>query len=195
MRTTPLSSSLLVLSLFLAACSGPTMSISTQNENPLNASRYGDELADTLANIIIQQDPLTKEPGMTELINSEIAKAKELGQAARRKHTAGTMGAIIAAKANIQGLALYYEDQLFFSSDFITDPGPSLHVYLTSAVDPRDVEFPDETAVDLGPIQTVYGAQTYKVPAQEDPEYLRTLVIWDTKLHRLYGFAQLSKQK
>jgi hypothetical protein len=82
---------------------------------------------------------------------------------------------------------------LYLSSDFVSKPGTNLHVYLTTVVDPRDGSFPDPTAIDLGAIQTVYGAQQFAVPKQEKPELLRTFVLWDKGFNRLYGFAQLTK--
>ena len=185
--------SILGLTLVLAACSSTSgTSISKENMNPLTASRYGDELADTMANMIIASGASIK-PSMLDIINQQIARGKTLASDARATQARGMMGALIASGADTGGYGLYVDDALYLSSDFFSKPGPSLHVYLTTVVDPRDAAFPDATAIDLGEIQNNYGAQQYPVPHQEKPELLRTLVLWDTAVHRLYGFAQLSK--
>ncbi len=176
--------------LLLSACSGATTSA---NKNPLTASRYGDELADTLANLVIQQDPIAKDPAMRALIDSEIAKAKKIGESARETQSQGTRGTFTPIKEQPFGQALYVSNMLYLSTDFASAPGPNLHLYITQVVDPRDAAFPDKTAIDLGEIKSAYGAQEYRVLSQEKPELLRTVVLYDTVLKRLYSFAQLSK--
>jgi hypothetical protein len=185
-----------VSAVLLAACNAPHMtSIDQELQNPLTASRYGDELADGMANIIIQDDPILKEDGVREKIENEIRRGKEISADAQDKQSEGVMGGILPMGADSTGYALYVDGTLFLSSDFSTTPGPSLHVYLTNAIDPRDVEFPDESALDLGEIQSAFGAQQYEVPEQkEGAEPLRTFVLFDKTLKRIYGFAQLSKR-
>lgn len=177
----------------LSACGAAGTSIDLENSNPLVVSRYGDELADTMANLVIQNDPVIKEPGMQQLIEKEIARAKSMAIRGRQEAKEGAQGAIIAEKESVTGYALLLADTLWLSSDFETSPGPDLHVYLTTIVDPRGASFPDETAMDLGIIQSVYGAQKYSLPSKIDPAVMRTLVLFDATLKRIYGFAQLSK--
>lgn len=189
-------SRLIILSVLviLAACSSAQRtSIDQQNRNPLVASRYGDELADTMADIVINDEPILKQAGTRAIINAEIARGKEIGNIARRKQSQGMKGALIRIREEMEGYVLYLDDTLYLSSDFITKPGPELHAYLTTGVDPRDVPFPEQSSIDLGPVQTVFGAQQYDVPHQDKPELYRTFVLWEKKLGRLYGFAQLSK--
>ncbi len=183
---------LLLCAVFFAGCaSAGTTSISQQNENPLTASRYGDELADTMAGIVISQDPIATDPAMRKLIDAGIAQGKQLSAVARQDQKTGITGQLFSVKQDAAGYALLIQNTLYLSSDFITDPGLDLHLYLTKTVDPREGQFPDDNAVDLGEIQSIYGAQKYTVPGETDG--LRTVVIWDTRLKRLYGFGQLSK--
>jgi len=179
--------------LTLAACSPAQTSISEQNKNPLTASRYGDELADTMANFVITEDPIAKDPEIRKIIDSEIERGKEIADEARQIQNKGWMGVIIQIKADVIGHVLYHGDTLYLSSNFETSPGAELHLYLTTVVDPRDAAFPDPTAVDLGIVQAAYGPQQYAVPPQEDEGKLRTFVLYDTRLQQIYGFAQLSK--
>lgn len=192
MRTTPLIPFLL---LALTACSAGETSISEQNANPLTASRYGDELADTMADFIIGNDPaVVNNPDIRAIVESEIERGKDIAAAAREIHSESSLGAIIGIKSAMTGFALYHKNTFYLSSDFSTSPGASLHVYLTTVVDPRDTDFPDSTAIDLGALQAVYGPQQYSVPSQKEEDKLRTFVLFDTKLKMVYGFAQISKR-
>lgn len=189
----PSSFAVLTASILLFSACGT--GIGNENRNPLTASRYGDELADRLADLIIQNDPVTQQPGMQDYIKGQISNAKNLAADARSTQARGMMGGLIPAKQNVTGYGLYVDDVLYLSSDFDSDPGPDLHVYLTTVVDPRDVQFPDKTALDLGTVQSPYGALSYDVPHQDKPELLRTIVFYDRKLQRLYSFAQLSSHR
>lgn len=188
MRTSPslIIGSLLTM-LALTACQA------NSSGNPLTDSRYGDELADTLANLIIQNDPITKDPTMLQMIKENIAKAKDMGNNARDMMADGMQGAIIAIKEDVVGYVIALNQTLYLSSEFTSKPGLDLHVYLTETVDPRDGVFPDPTAIDLGALQSPYGGQTYAIMSKKDPKLLRTFVLYDRTLKRIYGFAQLSK--
>ncbi len=183
----------LSLSLALSACRsipGYT-SIDRENSNPLVASRYGEELADSMANYIIANDPITKNPGIISILEQEIERGKDLADAARAKQSEGALGGILQMKQEAFGLVLLLSGTLYLSSDFMTTPGPSLHAFLTEVIDPRDVEFPDSSAIDLGEIQSAFGAQQYNLPKKSSPDAMRTFVLFDTALNEIYAFAQL----
>ncbi len=181
------------LALLSACSSNVQTSIEEQNRNPLTASRYGDELADSMANMVIQEDSISKDPAMRKIIDAQIERGKSIGDDARMKHQEGMRGGFVEIKAAVMGYVLYVDDTVYFSPDFLTPPGADLRVIHTTVVDPRDVAFPDPTSIDLGSLQSVYGAQQYSVPHQDKPELYRTVVIFDRKLKRIYGFVQLSK--
>jgi hypothetical protein len=186
-------STVIAAAAFLSACGAAGTSIDRENTNPLVASRYGDDLAETMANLVIQSDPIIKQPGMQQIIDKEIARGKSIAMKGRLEAKEGAQGAIIPEKESVLGYALLMPDALWLSSDFETSPGPDLHVYLTTIVDPRGATFPDGTAMDLGTIQSAYGAQRYSLTSRVDPTIMRTLVVFDKTLKRIYGFAQLSK--
>ncbi len=193
---TTLQRSLLLISLIaLSACSRNETSIDAQNKNPLTASRYGDELADRLANlIIINASGATTEP-MKSMILKRIDEAKELAEDARMQQAKGMMGALLSMEEDVSGYALLLKGTLYLSSDFEIAPGPNLHVYLSQAIDPREGTFPDETAVDLGEIQSIDGAQTYATSLKGNDALYRTIAFFDPTLKRLYAFGQLSQKK
>lgn len=183
---------LLTLSIVLASCAtNNTTTLERENANPLTAQQYGEELADTLANLIIQKDSITKDAATVERIQSSIQDAKSIADAAQERMQQGMAGALLRVKAVVEGYALYLHDTLYFSPDFYTKPGPDLHVYLSKAVDPRDGTFPDASAIDLGPLQRIEGAQEYAVPSQKNPKEFLSVALWDRSLGLLYGFAQI----
>ena len=104
----------------------------------------------------------------------------------------GPSGRIISDQQYALGEVLILNGMLYMGADFITLPSPNQHVYLSSIIDPRDVTFPDETAIDLGSIKDAYGAHSYAIPAGTDQTKIRTVVLWDQEFKRVYGFAQVS---
>ncbi len=181
--------------LLLSACSGNKTSIAEENQNPLTASRYGDELADRLANlIIINASGATTEP-MKSVILKGIDDAKEIAENARIQQSKGMMGALLSMEEHVTGYALLLKGKLYLSSDFEIAPGPNLHVYLSQTIDPREGTFPDATAVDLGEIQAIEGAQEYTASLKGSDSLYRTIAFFDPTLKRLYAFGQLSQKK
>jgi hypothetical protein len=195
MKHTPL---FLVTALLLAGCSTQQLSDALKQnlENPLYAERYYEDLVDQMVDLeIAEPDMREKDADKASLVertkNDALAKAKEQA----RKRLEGKSGRFIEVNEIVEGVALLLNNTLYISSDFLAFPGPSVHVYLTTAVDPRDASFPDSTAVDLGLIQSPYGAQTYALPSNlpQDAMQYRTVVIYDDQLKRIYSFAQLAR--
>jgi len=181
--------------LLLGACSesGKSLTLETRLQNPLFAERYAETMVDLMVELEIQSDPLLEDESKKKIVDDTRRKWLKIGRDARKKQREGTAGHFIGTKEYTQGEALYVDNTLYLSTLFEAAPGPSLHLFLTAVVDPRDVEFPDETGIDLGRLESPYGAQQYNVPPVENPLLYRTVVLWDTKLERMYGFAQLGK--
>lgn len=181
--------------LLLSAC-GNASGTTTAGNNPLLQIQHDEELADSLANLIIAKDPLADDAKTRTMLEGEITKAKESLAATQRAQAAGISGPMRSEKEEVTGWTLYMNDTLYTSSDFSSHPGLDLHLYLTAVVDPRDVVFPDITSIDLGRIEYPYGAMALPVHAKPDAvKNLRSVVLWDAKLKRLYGFAQLSARQ
>jgi hypothetical protein len=175
--------------LLLAGCGAPRAG------NPLLQIQHDEQLADALASIIINKDPLADDAAMRAELEKQIAAAKNSLSAVQSATKDAAQGPFIPAKADVRGWMLYQDDMLYLSSDFESDPGLDLHLYLTTVVDPRDVSFPVITAVDLGRIDFPYVAMALPVPHRNDAEKLRSGVLWDNTLKRLYGFVQLSQRQ
>lgn len=180
--------------LLLAGCgkqsTGPTLE--TMLENPLFGERYSEEMVDTLTELEIDKDPLVQDKAKKTEIDAVKKQWLAVVNGNREKQHKGMGGSLVAMNEFAQGEVYLKNNMLYFGTDFETVPGPALHAYLTTAIDPRDVKFPDPTALDLGVLPLPYGAQTIPLPKHDDAMIYRTLVLWDVSLPRLYGFAQLN---
>ncbi len=163
-------------------------------DNPVLETQRATELADMLAALIISNDPVAQEPDTRASIEREITRAKRALAEAQARQNECVQGGLLPIKVNVQGWTALCKDRLHFGSDFWSTPGADLRVLVTAMVDPRDGDFPDQTAIDLGQLEYPYGPMSFTVGNTKDLEILRTVVLWDKKFNRLYGFAQLSKR-
>lgn len=186
--------SIMVIPLMLLAvgCRPQPMTLDHWMENPLFAERYAEELVEHMVQLAIQNDPVLQDEQKRALADEARRSWLERAQKARKLQREGASGQFIPATAYTVGEVLFLGRSLYFGTTFETTPSLSLHVYLTTVVDPRDLDFPDPTALDLGVLQSAYGAQTYAVPKVNDARLYRTVVLRDQELERIIGFAQLS---
>lgn len=160
--------------------------------NPLYAEHYAEQLVDAMVNLEVYEDPVLEDEAKKKIVSDTKEKGLAVARQARTDQRDGIIGQFIPMKEYAEGEVLYKENFLHVAPSFVTTPGPDLHVWMTTVVDPRDVEFPDPTAIDIGSLKTAYGAQSYAVPKVEDPKAYRTVVLWDNALGRLWSFAQIS---
>ena len=189
-------SSLTLSILLLSGCSGApgeNMSLEQHLKNPLYAERYAEEMVDRMVEYKIQDDPILEDEQKADVIEKTRKEWLEVGRDARKIQNEGFRGFLISINESVKGELFYLNNTLYTDTLFAVSPGPNLHFYISTVVDPRDAEFPDETAIDIGKLDSAYGAQSYAVTPVEDPQLYRTIVVWDQDLERLYGFAQMSK--
>lgn len=188
----------LIAPLLLVACNnGGTNAQSRESllKNPLYLELYSEQLVDTMVNLEVYGDPLIEDEGKKKIADTTKKYWLEEAKKSRKAQRQSSKGNLITMKEYVTGEVILTKDgsAVHFGPSFITTPGPSLHAFISTVIDPRDVEFPDVSAVDLGEITVPYGAQSF-YPEQKIADALqyRTVVIWDTALERLYGFAQIS---
>lgn len=188
----------LLCPLLLTACTGNGTAVVTSPrwedllKNPLYAERYWDDLTDRVTDMQMREKDALKDPRMVALLDEVRRNALSRAQEAAAKKREGTTGQFAGIAADTLGWALLTKDALYLSSDFLTYPGPSLKIYLTTVVDPRNAAFPDRTSIEVGRLESPYGAQQYALPpAARAAKGLRTVVLYDGKLQRIYAFAQL----
>lgn len=184
-----------VAAVALSACSQNTIARQDLTQNPLFAKYYYQDLVDTMANYSIQNDPIVKDADKKKVIDSVKARGQEHIKDATAKINAGKHGGFMSDHDYASGTALLLDGMLYFSQDFNTLPSPETHVILSTLLDPRAgsgaTAFSDKDALDLGLLQTPYGAQSYEVHADANKKTFRSVVLWDRRLERLMGFAQL----
>jgi hypothetical protein len=184
------------LSITLAGCGNavglPEYDTTLQDllRNPLYAEYYYDDLTDFTVDLVLHNDPILEDSNINETVNRVRTRALQHAKRAVDAQNRGKRGSFVSDKRIALGEALLLDSVLYFGPTFNAPPGPSLSVYLTTIIDPRDGEFPDPTAVRIGGIKNQYGAQSFALPVHTGSgETLRTAVLWDDTL---YGFAQLS---
>ena len=189
---------IILSTVLLVILTGCQRTISTEQElnylleNALFAERYAEAMVDAMVGLEIYNDPIIQDEKKKKIADKTKEKWLKVAQKARKKQREGAIGSFTTINEFTTGEVLYVDNTLFFAPDFATIPGPSLHLMLTKVVDPRDTEFPDASVIDLGEIRSNLGTSRYTVPEVENPIEYRTIVLWDTKLERLYGFAQIS---
>lgn len=196
---TPSFAIALSLPLFaLSACSAPqSADQAALLKNPLYARYYYQDQADMMANYNIQNDPILKDAEKKGAIESVRSRALEHLKNVNAKINGGRRGGFMSDADYAAGSALISDQNLYFGQDFNTLPGPEVYVYASMLLDPRDgsgaVLFPDESAVNLGLLKSPYGAQSYHIPDDHANKAFRLVGLWDKRLGRLLGFAQLSQ--
>ncbi|MBI1813129.1 DM13 domain-containing protein [Candidatus Peregrinibacteria bacterium] len=204
MRSSLLLSCGALLVLALTACQPaptPHVTLEQRLRNPIFAERYWGELVDRMVSLQMNDQKLLQYKTRAAIVDKIRLDALGREQDYTRKRHEAVIGNFVSIGEQVQGPAMLAGNALSLGPGFETDPGPSLHVYLTTVMDPRDVPFPDATSVDLGRLESPYDSQQYDVPLPPKPSgsgsavppHYRTVVLWDSQLQLLYGFAQLSK--
>lgn len=184
--------------LALAACSSPASpDQAALLQNPLYARYYYQDQAEMMANYNLQNDPILKDSEKKGTIESVRSRALEHLKEANGRINAGRRGGFMSDTDYAAGSALLLDDKLHLGQDFNTLPGPEVYAYVSMLVDPMDgsgsVQFPDASAVNLGPLKSPYGAQSYEIPADQKGKEFRLVGLWDKRLGRLLGYAQLGQ--
>lgn len=107
----------------------------------------------------------------------------------------GWLGSFVRGQDDeVTGSVLLLDGWLHIGPSFLMTPGLDVHVYVSQMIDPLEGTFPDETAIEVGPLVTAFGMQSLPLPASVslDGTY-RTVVLYDEAVQRVSAFAQLEK--
>lgn len=180
----------------LAACTGTSVhTTDNQLDNPLYAERYYDALVDSMVNLVLQNDPLAKDEQALKVIEKYRVEGLRQANKATEKQSDGISGQILSDFDYSHGEVLLLNNTVYVGPDFDTVPGPDLRAYISSVVDPRAQDFPDETAIDLGPVKAAFGAHSYTLPESTGTgANTHSFVLYERRLNRIFGFAQLQKR-
>lgn len=105
-------------------------------------------------------------------------------------------GAFVSRDHATSGTATVYAlpdgTRLLRFEDLVTDNGPDLKVYLSTAAPDAPATAFDEQFVDLGVLAGNLGNQNYDVPTDVDLTPYRSVVIWCDRFDVPFGAAPLS---
>ena len=93
-------------------------------------------------------------------------------------------GTDIETRGQVQLTANGSQRTVELSSDFQTQEGPNLHVYL--ATDTTATDF-----TDLGALTSLSGKQSYEIPEEVKVEEQPMVLIYCQKFSHLFGYAKL----
>lgn len=176
--------------LILSACgAAKSAELTDLLKNPLYAEQYYDAQTEHMVDLLINSGALLKDESIKSAIDKTRLEGVRLAKEATSLQAKGKMGVIMSDTSEAGGEVLLLNGVLYLGPEFLLSPSVNVHVYLSSVLDPRDGVFPDETAVDIGPVNTTFGATSYNVAV--DTEHLRTFVLYDNTLKRILGFSQL----
>lgn len=187
------------LALLLAACGSNLQSMDVQKyfaQNPLAAEEAATALGQVYVSMIVDEKAeLEKNDLFDEVDGMRVAAGKAIEDATRERKN-GLLGQFIPHKQFTRGFVLVRPKDgiIFTGTTFESAPGPDLHLFASELSDPREGVFPDDSAVDLGLMGYTYGPQTMTFDATLWNDNFRSLIIYDVKLKRLYGFAQIGPQ-
>lgn len=185
---------LLLLAVLLTGCTPGAVSLDKLLKNPLYAEYYYSDLADRLATIeinreVTQNKPITDNAELMRILTETKDRATANAAAAQKARDRAGVGGLVPVLEDVRGQVMLIDGTLFTGPTFDTPPGVDLQLYLSPSIDPRDVVFPDDGSVAIGPVTHHYGAAAYDAPHGHQ---WRTAVLYDLALHRIYGFAQLT---
>ena len=99
-------------------------------------------------------------------------------------------GDFVSAVHTTSGIASIDQNKTNLTlTNFKTDSGPDLNIYLASSTSDVNTDF-----IDLGNIQGINGNYTYALPAATDYEIYKYVVVWCVDFNVNFGYAQLEAQ-
>lgn len=179
-------------SVLLSACGPRTTGAENPADNPLLTEFREDNVVQFVTDLQIEKDPAL-EDGAGAKAEAAKSEALQRGKEAKARKNKGLFGAMVAVKEEAEGTVLVEDGVLWTSVDFFVRPAPDLRVYLSGAIDPRDIPFPSTSDTDLGPLPSPAGAQGITIPADPDRVPVRSVVFRDALTQRIIGFAQVSR--
>jgi hypothetical protein len=104
-------------------------------------------------------------------------------------------GAFVKAAHTTTGTAKVVQRQgqsvLELDQAFKTDDGPALSVLLYRGEQPPLFGLNEKDYVNLGQLQSVTGAQSYKIPTGVNASEYKSAVIWCRQFNTTFGYASL----
>ncbi|HSF88975.1 MAG TPA: DM13 domain-containing protein [Saprospiraceae bacterium] len=99
-------------------------------------------------------------------------------------------GDFVSAAHQTKGIATIDQEKTTLTlTNFKTDSGPDLNIYLTSSLSAITSDF-----IDLGDIKGVKGNYTYDLPDNLDYAQYKFVIVWCVDFDVNFGYAELAVQ-
>jgi hypothetical protein len=99
-------------------------------------------------------------------------------------------GDFVSAAHQTRGIASIDQEKATLTlTNFKTDSGPDLNIYMTSSLNAITSDF-----IDLGNIKGVKGNYTYDLPDQVDYTLYKFVIVWCVDFDVNFGYAELVQQ-
>ena len=84
--------------------------------------------------------------------------------------------------------------ELRLSDDFASDKGPDLVMVMSTVADAKDdATVAKSELLNLGPLKSLTGAQSFALPADFDASKWKSVAVWCKKFNVLFGIATLAQ--
>lgn len=181
--------------LLFSGCSKIPPETQALLENPLYAESYYADLTEQYVQMLMGEKADLEEKGQLEFIESERDAAVQNSKDASAKRKQGLWGVFVPLSDNPIGRVAVLGSTLYLGPEFLMEPSVEPHIYVSEVIDPRDSEeFPDPTSIDVGPVLSPYGTQQHVIPWETPNPKIKSVILYDKKLKRQIGFAQLQSQ-
>ncbi|MBT3835170.1 hypothetical protein HOF56_02875 [Candidatus Peribacteria bacterium] len=169
------------------------------SDNPLAAEITADQILDFVSNMQIKAAERGEEieDGKTlRAIDKALVDAKSMQKEAHKKQDKGKKGDFYRASEHTfaRGRALLIQGKLYFGFGFDISGAPGMKIYLSKHVAPHEKEeLFSEDFVEIGDLNSIYGAQSYEVPVLSETDWTeyRTVAIYSEPLEIMIGLAQI----
>lgn len=202
----PMRNSLILIGLFLVGlllvgCTVNGVSSSMQEierQNPLSAEYIADQMIEYVTFMQIKADESgegIKDPAVLRAIDNVFIEARALQQESHDAQDAGKSSMFYGIDGNYAfGEVLLTGEFLYTGYETEISAAPGIEIYLAKHVAPHtSEELFGEPTIDLGPLQSLRGAQTYYVGPLSDDDWneYRTVALYSKPLDRVIALSQI----
>lgn len=140
---------------------------------------------------VVKKDPLPElTPEQREAEGLRSIEVQSKGQLERIAEFTSEEAQLPQGKAIIVKSGEVYS--LVLTPDFEISPGPRLSVILSSHLNPTtDAELLAASKIELGPLKSVDGVQTYDLPISSDISSVRSVVIYSAPFKTILAVASI----
>ncbi len=203
----PMRNSLILIGLFLVGLllvgcgvdgdvSLPLREI--ERQNPLAAEYASDQMIEYVTELQIRADErgdTIDDPNILRAIDEVFIEARAVQKEAHKGQNEGKIGGFYGINNNFAlGMVLLSGEHLYTGYETEIDAAPGVEIYLSQHVSPHEPEeLFSEPIIELGPLQSIRGAQVYYVGPLSDDDWneYRTVALYSRPLDQVIALVQI----